>query len=39
MTEMLVDAKQWAKKPWNSFGKKKVSHSFYYNSQNYAVNT
>ena len=24
MSELLVDAKEWAKKPWNAFGKKKV---------------
>jgi len=25
MSELLLDAKQWAKHPWNAFGKKAVS--------------
>jgi len=25
MSELLLDAKQWAKHPWNAFGKKVVS--------------
>ena len=39
MTDLLVDAKQWAKTPWLAFGRKKVSRVFYYSCQNYAANT
>ena len=38
MTDLLVDAKQWAKTPWLAFGRKKVSRVFYYSCQNYAAN-
>jgi len=27
MSELLLDARQWAKHPWNAFGKKVVSVS------------
>jgi len=29
MRELLMDAKQWAKHPWNAFGKKAASVSQY----------
>ena len=30
MTEMLADAKEWAKTPWNAFRRKKVGHILYH---------